>query len=193
MIVGLTGGTGTGKTLISEYFKDFGFEVIDYDKITREIYLKGSDCLNEIVCAFGEDILTESGELERRKLGAIVFASKEKLDILNKIVYKYILEKTKNKIEEGKEKKLLLDAPTLFEAGLEKECDYVVGVIANKDLRLQRICQRDGLDRESAINRISSQKDNEFYQKNCHYIIENSGNLEELKIKTEKIIRSICK
>ena len=65
--------------------------MIDYDKITREIYLKGSDCLNEIVCAFGEDILTNEGELERRKLGAIVFASKEKLDILNKIVYKYIL------------------------------------------------------------------------------------------------------
>ncbi len=193
MIVGLTGGTGTGKTLISEYFKDFGFEVIDYDKITREIYLKGSDCLNEIVCAFGEDILTNEGELERRKLGSIVFASKEKLDILNNIVYKYILEKTKNQIEEAKDKKLLLDAPTLFEAGLEKECDYVVGVIADKNLRLQRICQRDGLDREDAENRISSQKNDEFFRQNCHFIIENSGNLEELKIKTEKIIRSICK
>ena len=193
MIVGLTGGTGTGKTLISEYFKDFGFEVIDYDKITREIYVKGSDCLNEIVCAFGEDILTNEGELERRKLGSIVFASKEKLDILNNIVYKYILEKTKKQIEDAKDKKLLLDAPTLFEAGLEKECDYVVGVIADKDLRLQRICQRDGLDRENAQNRISSQRNDEFYKQNCHFIIENSGNLEELKIKTEKIIRSICK
>lgn len=193
MIVGLTGGTGTGKTLISEYFKEFGFEVIDYDKITREIYLKGSDCLNEIVSAFGEDILTKTGELERRKLGSIVFSSKEKLDILNEIVYKYILEKTKKQIEEAKDKKLLLDAPTLFEAGLHKECDYVVGVIAEKELRLQRICQRDGLDRESAINRILSQKDDEFYRQNCNYIIENSGSREELKIKTQKIIRSICK
>lgn len=193
MIVGLTGGTGTGKTLISEYFKEFGFEVIDYDKITREIYVKGSDCLNELVCAFGEDILTENGELERRKLGSIVFASKEKLDILNGIVYKYILDRTKKQIEEAKDKKLLLDAPTLFEAGLEKECDYVVGVIADKDIRLQRVCQRDGLDRESAQNRILSQKDDEFYRQNCHYLIENSGNLKELKIKTERIIRSICR
>ena len=86
-----------------------------------------------------------------------------------------------------------MDAPLLFEAGLEKECDYVVGVIADKNLRMDRICQRDGLDRENAQNRISSQRNDEFFRQNCHFIIENSGNLEELKIKTEKIIRSICK
>ena len=135
----------------------------------------------------------EDEKLINPELAKIVFASKEKLDILNNIVYKYILEKTKKQIEEAKDKKLLLDAPTLFEAGLEKECDYVVGVIADKNLRLQRICQRDGLDRENAQNRISSQRNDEFFRQNCHFIIENSGNLEELKIKTEKIIRSICK
>ena len=193
MIVGLTGGTGTGKTMISEYFKASGFEVIDYDKVTREIYKKGSECLCELVCAFGEGILTNDGELERRKLGSIVFANKEKLDILNKIVYKYILEHTKKQIEESKDKKLLLDAPTLFEAELHRECDYVVGVIAKRDLRLNRICKRDGLDRESALNRILSQKDDDFYRKNCHFIIENNSTREEAIKKAEKIIRSICK
>ncbi len=193
MIVGLTGGTGTGKTSVARVFYENGFEVIDYDKITREIYIKGSSCLNELAENFGKEILTPDGELNRKKLGSIVFASKEKLEILNNIVYKYIVAHTKKKIEEAADKKLLLDAPTLFEAGLHKECDYVVGVIADKEKRLERICQRDGLNKEDAQNRINSQKKDEFYIENCDFLIKNNGSEEMLFNEAQKIIRSICK
>ncbi len=191
MIVGLTGGTGTGKTSVARVFYENGFEVIDYDKITREIYIKGSKCLNELAENFGSEILNPNGELNRKKLGSIVFASKEKLEILNNIVYKYILEHTKEKIEKSAGKKLLLDAPTLFEAGLNKKCDYVVGVIADKEKRLERICKRDGLNRKDALNRINSQKNDEFYIENCDFLIQNNGSEDMLFYEAQKIIRSL--
>lgn len=191
MIIGLTGGTGTGKTSVSRYFESAGYDVIDYDLITREVYKKGSPCLLEIAEQFGDAILTSDGELNRRALGAIVFADKKSLEKLNSIVYKYIIEHTEDIIENSKDKKLLLDAPTLFEAGLNKKCDRVIGVIAPKELRLERVMQRDNLERERVIDRINSQKDDDFYIKNCDYIINNNGSVSYLEAQALNIIREI--
>ncbi len=191
MIIGLTGGTGTGKTSVSRYFESAGYDVIDYDLITREVYKKGSPCLLEIAEQFGDAIFTSDGELNRRALGAIVFADKKSLEKLNSIVYKYIIEHTEDIIENSKDKKLLLDAPTLFEAGLNKKCDRVIGVIAPKELRLERVMQRDNLERERVIDRINSQKDDDFYIKNCDYIINNNGSVSYLEAQALNIIREI--
>ena len=191
MIVGLTGGTGTGKTSISKIFEKSGYKVINYDLVTRQIYSKGSRCLNEVVETFGKEILTSDGELDRRKLGEIVFSDKNSLDRLNKIVYKYILSLTAGEIEKSKNKKLLLDAPTLFESGLDKSCDVIVGVVAKKELRLNRVAMRDGLLPERVQERINSQKPDEFYFSNCDYVIENNGSYDELAAKVEQILSAI--
>lgn len=191
MIVGLTGGTGTGKTTVSEIFKKAGFEVINYDLVTRQIYTKGSDCLGEVVAAFGKDILDSRGELDRRKLGEIVFSDANSLDILNKIVYKYIVSLTTDKIETSKNSKLLLDAPTLFESGLNQKCDYIVGVIAKKKLRISRVVARDSLAENRVKERIASQKSDEFYRRNCDFIIENNKDIENLEVQTKRIIEAI--
>lgn len=191
MVIGLTGGTGTGKTSVSKVFEDAGYEVINYDLVTRTIYSKGSDCLSEVVNAFGTDILTGSGELDRRKLGEVVFSNRKSLDILNKIVYKYIVSLTAHKIDGAKGKKLLLDAPTLFESGLNAKCDLIVGVIAQKDIRVQRVCLRDSLSPQRVEERISSQKSDDFYRDNCDFVIENNGSIEELNLQTQKILEAI--
>lgn len=191
MIIGLTGGTGTGKTSISEIFSNKGFKVINYDLISRQIYQKDSDCYREVVKTFGTSILDSDKEISRPKLGAIVFSDRESLDILNKIVYKYILSLTAKEIENSRGKMLLLDAPTLFEAGLNKKCDLIVGVVAKKELRKERICKRDGIDAQTAENRINSQKSDEFYKENCDFIIDNSYTKEELKEKTLSVINAI--
>lgn len=191
MIIGLTGGTGTGKTSVSRYFESAGYDVIDYDLITREIYKKGSACLKEIAEHFGSEILTSDGELDRRALGAIVFSDKKSLEKLNSIVYKYIIEYTADIIENSKDKKLLLDAPTLFEAGLQNKCDKLIGVIAPKELRVERVMQRDNLERERVIDRINSQKDDDFYIKNCDYIINNNGSVSYMEAQASDIIREI--
>jgi len=162
MIIGLTGGTGVGKSKASQFFSKWGFEVIDYDKITYEIYTPESQCMKEIKSEFGNKILNKDQSLNRKALGDIVFADKDALKKLNNIVYKYILAYTKDKIDNSNGKKLLLDAPTLFEAALNEKCDFVVGIIADKELRLKRIMERDGIDEKTALNRINSQKDDDF-------------------------------
>ncbi len=191
MIVGLTGGTGTGKTSISKFFADAGFKIIDYDKVTREIYTKDSECLNEIVAAFGSKILNDDGTLNRRALGEIVFADKSSLDILNKIVYKYIISHTKDVLNRFKNEYLLLDAPTLFESGLNQNCDFIVGVVARKDLKIKRVSQRDGLEPQRVADRINSQMSDDFFKQNCDFLIENSGTLLELEQKTKEIIKKL--
>lgn len=191
MIVGLTGGTGTGKTSISAIFAKSGFEVIDYDKVTREVYAKGSDCLNEITKVFGKKVLNTDGTLNRRALGEIVFGDKEALELLNKTVYKYILAYTSETIENSDGKKLLLDAPTLFEAGLNDKCDFVVGVIADKETRAERVSKRDNLKKEKVYERINSQKSDDFYRENCDFIIENNSSTDALNEQTTIVLRSI--
>ena len=193
MIIGLTGGTGTGKSLISGFFAQNGFEVIDYDMVTREIYTPGSECLGEITKAFGSDVLNDDGSLNRKLLGSIVFADSHKLELLNKTVYKYILAATDEKIKNSHDKKLLLDAPTLFDAGLNEKCDYVVGVTADKKLRLKRVVERDGIDEEHARNRIASQKEDSFFKENCDFIIENNGDIADAQACVDKILNEISR
>lgn len=191
MIIGLTGGSGTGKTEVARIFSQNSYEVIDYDLITHEVYTPGSDCLADIRERFGDEVFLSDGSLDRRALGAIVFADKDALCSLNSIVYKYLLAYTADIIDNSKGKKLLLDAPTLFEAGLDKKCDKIIGVIAPKELRQNRIIERDGIDAKTAQNRINSQKTDEFYKENCDYIIENSADLETLRTKVMTVLRSI--
>lgn len=191
MIIGLTGGTGTGKTTISQFFAEAGFEVIDYDKVTREVYTKGSECLDEIIDTFGKCILDDDGNLNRKALGEIVFADKALLDTLNKIVYKYILDYTRDTIANSEDGLLLLDAPTLFESGLNIECDSIVGVVAKKDLKVKRVTQRDNLEAERVEDRINSQKSDEFFYENCDFIIVNNGSLADLEIQVKDIINKL--
>ncbi len=191
MIIGLTGGTGTGKSSISKIFENHGFKVIDYDKVTREVYKKSSPCLNEITEAFGKDILNSDGSLNRRVLGEIVFSDKKALDTLNNIVYKYILAYTDDVIKEYKDKKLLLDAPTLFESGLDKRCDKIVGVLAKEDIRIKRVCLRDSLTPGQVKDRINSQKSDSFYRENCDYIIENNHDFCDLEKKAVSLLENL--
>ena len=191
MIIGLTGGTGTGKTTISRFFAEAGFEIIDYDKVTCEVYTKGSACLNEITDTFGTDILDSCGNLNRRALGEIVFADKTLLDTLNKIVYKYILDYTKDTIANSKDGRLLLDAPTLFESGLNTECDLIIGVVAKNDLKVERVTQRDHLEAARVKDRINSQKPDEFFAENCDYMIVNNGSLSDLEAQVKEVIKKL--
>lgn len=191
MIIGLTGGTGTGKTTISQFFAEAGFEVIDYDKVTREVYTKGSECLGEITDTFGKAILEDDGTLNRKALGEIVFADKTLLDTLNKIVYKYILAYTKDTIANSKDGLLLLDAPTLFESGLNSECDLIIGVVARNALKVERVAQRDHLEAERVKDRINSQKSDEFFSENCDFMIINNGSLADLEAQVKEIIKKL--
>jgi len=187
MVLGLTGGSGTGKSTACEYFKNKGFLVVDSDKIAREVCSKGERCLEEIRLAFGDGVIDEEGNLKRKELGNIVFADSEKLKLLNDITHKYIVERNVNIIEENRNKNIVLDAPLLFEAGLGDICTKKICVLSERKKRIERIMKRDGLSADAAIARISSQPDDEFYISRCDYVVYNNSDEYKLKAMLDNI------
>ncbi len=188
MIIGLTGSSGAGKSVAAQFFARKGFFVIDYDILAREVYQKGEPCLTQLTNHFGNDIIDKDGNVMRKKLGDIVFADKNKLTILNSITTKHILQKGEIIIEQNKHKDIVLDAPRLFEAGLNLKCNKTIAIIADADIQLKRIKLRDGISSQTAKGRLNSQHSNEFFAKNCDYCISNNATTKELESALENLL-----
>ena len=175
-LVGITGGSGCGKSHLSGRLRERGIPVIDCDLVSREIMGKDTPCAKEVCEFFGDEIL-ENGEINRRKLGGIVFSDSEKLKKLNEITHKYILADIYNKMEKEENPIVCVDGATLIESGIE--CDLMVGIIADREVRKKRIMERDNLEGEYAVLRIDAQKSDDFYRENCDFVIDNSlGNID---------------
>ena len=188
MIIGLTGPTGAGKSSASSVAEKLGFKIIDCDKLARVAVEKGTDGLKSLVVAFGEDILNTDGTLNRKALAQKAFAEKEKTELLNKTILPHIVKLVE---KESVGDKILLDAPTLFESGIDSMCDSTVAVLCDTEIRLSRIMKRDGIDKESAMLRIGAGKTDEFYNQNADYIIYNNGDSEVFCENFKKIICEI--
>lgn len=186
-IIGITGPSGAGKGAVSEILANkYGYKIIDADKVYHGIISSPSDCVNELVLTFGEDILNTNGGIDRKTLSKKVFGekNKEKLFALNKITHKYVISEIENIVEEYSQngaEVCVIDAPLLIEAGVNKMCDYVVVVIADKDIRAERIARRDGIDKQAALLRINSQKPDSFYSDNCDFVLQNNHSLRVLE------------
>ncbi len=176
-VIGLTGQSGAGKTTVSRVFAEKGFSVIDADLVAREVMKKGSPCLDEVAEHFGRTVLRPDGELDRKKLGTIVFSDKDRLRELDALCYPYIIKRIREKINELSEKGselILLDAPTLFEAGADELCDLVISVTADEETREKRIVARDGITPEEAKKRFASQYSQHFFETHSDYVIRNN-------------------
>ena len=177
-IIGLTGVSGSGKGYISQIFSTFGVPSIDSDAVVHKLYSSGGPCVDELKSAFGEDITDVNGSIDRKKLGNIVFNDSLQLEKLNGIVHKYVIAEINETIESYAGmgyNAVIIDAPQLFEAGVDRNCDHIVSVIADKDIRTKRIVERDGISEESAALRISSQHDDCFFISRSDFVIYNSG------------------
>lgn len=179
MIIGVTGNSGTGKTslciALSSVIENKSVCILDADKIAKEISVPGNKYFDEIINLFGDSVLSKEGMLNREKLASIIFGDDEKRESLDKITYKYVVEETKKRLNNSNCDIVLIDAPLLIESGLSKICDVVISVIANKEVKLERICKRDNLKEETAILRLNSQKDNDFYIMNSNYVVVNNN------------------
>lgn len=199
-VIGLTGGSGAGKGELSLCLMSYGIRVLDTDKVSRLVTAPGSRCLEELVERFGEVILREDGRLDRHGLARIVFAEpdpearKDKLTALNRITHKHIIAEI-NAWLEGRAKAgdtlAVVDAPQLFESGFDKHCDFIIGVIADRDVRIRRIVARDGIDRTAAEKRIDSQHSDEFFTEHCDFVVYNNGGIDSLEGQTENILKKI--
>ena len=187
-IIGLTGPTGAGKGVFSKCAERLGFNVIDCDLCAREAVNKGMPALEALSGAFGADILTADGELDRKKLANVAFSSKENTELLNKTVLPYIAETVKSRITGDF---VLLDAPTLFESGIDDICDLWVAVLAPVDLRKERIIARDNIDEAAADARIAAGKDDCFYKKKVDKVFINDSDVDSLAKKVTIYLESI--
>lgn len=191
MIIGITGNSGSGKSEISKILsKKINAKIIDADEIVKKIAEPGSEYYKKQVKLFGKEILIDN-KLNRKKIAEIIYNNTEKREALDKLTYKYVVDAIKKEVHLEKEKNIIIDAPLLFESGLNNICNFTIGIIAKQELKLQRICDRDNIDKSTAEARIRIQKDDEFYKKNADCIMENNGklnevNLEEICIKIGK-------
>lgn len=188
IIIGLTGPTGAGKSTLTSVAQECGFTVVDCDSLARVAVEKGTGGLKAVVKAFGEDILLCDGSLNRKSLAEKAFASAEKTELLNKTILPYIKELVMEKIQ--KSDKVILDAPTLFESGINEICVKTVAVLADKEIRLERITKRDGIDKQAALLRINAGKTDDFYKENADFIIFNNGNTNDYIKEFETLIKN---
>ena len=183
-IIGLTGGIGTGKSTVSNYLESKGCLILDADKISRQMTEKGQPALEEIGRVFGFHLINEDGNLDRQALGNIVFNDKEKLDILQSIITQKVVEHINNRLIELKNNDtkgiVVIDAPLLFECGMEGLADENWLVIASLDVRLERVKRRDGLSENEILSRINNQMPQEDKEKLSQVILDNSTTLDEL-------------
>ena len=196
-VIGLCGGSGSGKGTVAQLFSEFDIPSIDTDKVYHALTSSKSLCLDALADEFGPQILSLDGSLDRSKLSEIVFSrndSAEKRRKLNQISHKFVLQRTREILDEYRadgKKAVLVDAPLLFESGFDKECDFVIAVIANESIRISRIVERDKITVENARRRIRTQLPDEYLEANSKYIIKNDGMLSELRETVGKIAAEI--
>lgn len=194
-VIGLTGGTGSGKSTVAAYLKGKGCHIIDADKISRELTAKGGEALGAIMSAFGQDVFFEDGSLDRKKLGTIVFNDTQKLKILEEIITRKVIELTLQRIAklkvQGNESIVVLDAPLLFECGMNDYTDENWLVICEQEQRVNRLMKRDGMERQSIFDRMANQLRDDEKIILADYIIDNSGTLEELYRQIDSLIERV--
>lgn len=192
MIIGLTGSIASGKSTVSNMLKEYGLPIVDADIVARLVVEPGRETLKEIVKTFGEEILTEKGELDRPKLGSIVFNDEEKRKQLNSIIHPAIrqemLRQRDEHIENGA-KVVIMDIPLLFESKLQHFVDKILVVTVSEEVQLKRLMERNNFSEEEAKARIGSQLPLSLKEQGADAVIYNNGTIEETKRQLENILR----
>ncbi|WP_026593623.1 dephospho-CoA kinase [Bacillus sp. UNC437CL72CviS29] len=192
IVIGLTGGIASGKSTVSQMFRELNIPVIDADIIAREVVEQGKEAYKEIVEVFGEEILQVNGELDRQKLGSIVFHNEEKRLHLNKIVHPAVRKEMNAQkdmyIKEGVQA-VVLDIPLLFESKLTSLVDQILVVAVSPSTQLERLMKRNGFIEEEAKARIHSQMSLAEKVTLANKVIYNDGTIAETKAQLQLILK----
>ncbi|HGO9420269.1 TPA: dephospho-CoA kinase [Bacillus cereus] len=192
VVIGLTGGIASGKSTVSQMFRELSIPVIDADIIAREVVERGKPAYNKIVEVLGTEVLQEDGELDRPKLGSVVFYNEEKRLQLNKIVHPAVREEMNRQkemyIKEGMQA-VVLDIPLLFESKLTSLVDRILVVAVKPHTQLERLMKRNNFSEEEATARIQSQMPLEEKVKNADEVINNDGTIMGTKTQLQVILK----
>ena len=191
-VIGVTGGSGVGKTTALQALRELGACVIDCDALYHELLQSCRPMLEELKGAFPAAVLDET--VDRKALGAIVFSDPEALLRLNAITHRYVREAVAQRLRACAMRGFTLaavDAAELIEGGLKDRCLATVAVIADETRRIERITARDGISREAALRRIRAQKPDAYYRNNCDYTLENNADPERFLDECRRLTKEI--
>lgn len=189
-VVGLTGMSGAGKSTVSGVFGERGYDIVDCDKICREIAGR-EDFLREVSEKISPRLITPEGKLDRRLTAELIFGDERKREQYNRLIYPYVTFEIIEQIKRSQ--RVLLDAPTLFEARLEGICTHIAAVVADIEVCVKRIALRDNISEEAARARLSAQHSADFFKDNSDFCIENNGSREQFVEAAEKITEQLDK
>ena len=196
-VIGLCGGSGSGKSAVSKLFDKFNIPSIDTDLVYKEITSSDTECMQALVSAFGKSVQNSDGSLNRNRMRELVFFDSNGYDNrmrLNEITHAFVLSETDRRIEnysrEGREA-VIADVPLMFESGFDKKCDILVAVIADDDVRTSRIMNRDDISLEQAKARIASQIPSDELKTRVDYVIENNSDIGYLEKEIDNLYKKI--
>lgn len=194
-VVGLTGGIAAGKSTVAEMFRQLGCAVMDADQLSREV-MEDAEVKQEVARAFGRQVLDQDGRVDRKALGEVVFSDATARKELESITHPAIAEAARrgfqNLWRQG-HRLVLYEAALLVETGRHEEMDLLVVVVADEEVRIQRLTRRSNLQREEARLRLGSQLPQEDKASLAHYLIDNSGTLEQTRARVEEVWEAITR
>lgn len=189
--VGLTGGMGSGKATVARFLARYGACVVDADELAREAVSPGSGVWRELVREFGDGVVSEGGEIDRRALAGLVFEDPAKLGRLNAIVHPPVVREIRRRFaaaeREGIYEVAVADVPLLYEAGLEDDFDRVVAVTCTREEQLRRCRERDGFTRAEIESRLNAQMDLGEKSRRADYVIDNSGTIGATEVQAKEV------
>ena len=195
LIVGLTGGIASGKSLVTRVLRDLGAHIIDADKIVHDLLAPGQDACREVVGHFGKEIQLPDGSIDRRKLGDIIFNHPEERAWLNQCIHPRVFEAYNHQVRHLSERLpdaiVIMDAALLIETGYHKHMDRLIVVYADQKDQMKRLMERDRFTLEQAMARISSQMPLDEKRKYADYVIENTGTREATEQQTREVFAKL--
>lgn len=189
LIVGITGGIGSGKTVICKMLAKRGFKVYNADLVAKSLYLKDKKLVKSLVNAFGKDILNFKGKINLHKLKEIIFLNKKNYKTINKIVHPAVIDYLNKEIKKSKYDLVLIEAAVLFESGYYKSFDYIVSVYADKRIRTKRLILRDESSKNEIHHLMKFQLDDKKKMEMSDFVIMNNKGLDELKKQVDFLSR----
>ena len=193
-VYGLTGGIGAGKSTVANMFTESGIPVVLADNVGRQVASKGSDGLAEIIRSFGPDVLDSNGELDRRRLGTLIFNDPDRRRELEGILHPRVRDHSRelfNQLEQAGNQIVVYESALLYETQRHTEMRGVILVTASEEQRIARVRSRDGSDEEAVRQRIKAQMDEEEKRGLADYIIENNGALQALRREVDSLIEQL--
>jgi dephospho-CoA kinase len=192
--IGLTGGIGSGKSTVSEYLRQLGYQVVDADQVAREVLDTYPEILEFIRSEFGQEYFEKDGTLNRRKLGDYLFSNSGKLEEYEAVILPFIKREIfsrMDKLEESGESVCFLDAPTLIEAGMHKLMDSNILVWVDRETQIKRVVKRDSMDLSQVLGRISCQMDLDSKKEMVDFVVDNSRGMDETRREVREILAKL--